>query len=263
MTVDAESGGVRLYVSAPITPGDTVEEGRGYRLTLTYTVDDGLGPRIVAQEQVGIGFDDADLPISTPMTPEQLAAEQGSVCYEDGVAYTEPSPDAPGCFMNMRFPMQVVHSDGQGEASATVVDGQVIALVAQALVVQGLLAVIGIVSGVVLVVLARRLDAGLRVGQWRALHAVGWGSRRIWSARAVELLTVGVPAIALAALIGWFAAPLTRVDDAAPIASIAGIAAGVALALLLALQRTDRTTPGTARSRTVGTEATASTKGRP
>lgn len=117
---------------------------------------------------------------------------------------------------------------------------------AQALVVQGLLAAIGIVSGVVLVMLARRLDARLRAGQWRALDAMGWGSRRIWLARAVELVTVGVPAIAIAALIGWFGAPLGDADPAA-VALVAAAAALVALVLLLVLQRTDRSATRTAR----------------
>jgi hypothetical protein len=137
---------------------------------------------------------------------------------------------------------------------------------AQALIVQALLAAIGIVSGVVLVVLARRLDARLRAGQWRALHAMGWGSRRIWGARAIELVTVGVPAILLAALIAWFGAPLAGADDPLPIVLVAGLAALLALGLLLALQRTDRSSARASR-RARPTESAAaelaSTEGRP
>ncbi|QUW19833.1 hypothetical protein [Agrococcus sp. Marseille-Q4369] len=108
----------------------------------------------------------------------------------------------------------------------------------QSIGVQALLAAIGVVSGVVLVVLARRLDARVRAGQWRALGAMGWSSRRIWAARAVELVTVAVPAIAIAAALGWFGAAL--VDGAEPrtVTLIAGGAAAAALLLLLALQRT-------------------------
>lgn len=138
---------------------------------------------------------------------------------------------------------------------------------AQALIVQALLAAIGIVSGVVLVVLARRLDARLRAGQWRALDAMGWGSIRIWLARAVELITVGVPAIAIAALVSWLGAPFAGVADPMPIALVAGLAALLALALLLTLQRTDRSSGRGSRS-TRQPESAApaeprSTKGRP
>lgn len=109
---------------------------------------------------------------------------------------------------------------------------------AQSIGVQALLAAIGIVAGVVLVVLARRLDARVRAGQWRALGAMGWTSRRVWAARAVELVTVAVPAIAIAAALGWFGAPLVDASDPLPVALTAGGAALAALLLLLALQRT-------------------------
>ncbi|WP_206448460.1 hypothetical protein [Agrococcus sp. KRD186] len=126
VTVDTEFGATGLYVSAPITPGDTVEDPHGYRLTLTYTSDDGLGERVIDQVRVGISFDDADLPTVTPMTPEQAAQQQGT-CWVDGVGYTEPSPEAPECFVNLRFPMEVVGSNGQGNATTTIEEGQVVA----------------------------------------------------------------------------------------------------------------------------------------
>ncbi len=119
---------------------------------------------------------------------------------------------------------------------------------ARALVVQAVLAAIGIVSGVVLVVLARRLDARLRASQWRALEAMGWGRRRIWSARATELITVGLPAIAVAALLGWVGAPLVAAADPPPSTLIAGAAAAAALLLLLVLQRTHSKTSSKGRA---------------
>ena len=129
ITVGVENPSNRLLLAAPITPGDTTEERQGYRLTLTFTTDDGLGERVVSESRVGVSFDDADLPTQTPMTAEEVAGMGDVTCYEDGVAYTEPSPDAPGCFMNVRIPLEIVGPRNLGGGSETMADGHVFAAV--------------------------------------------------------------------------------------------------------------------------------------
>ena len=69
----------------------------------------------------------------------------------------------------------------------------------QAALFQLVLGVVALASGIILAVLARRVDLARRAPQWAALRAMGWTESELRIAQRTEAATVAAPAIVLAA----------------------------------------------------------------
>jgi hypothetical protein len=72
---------------------------------------------------------------------------------------------------------------------------------AQASVPQFALGTVGLLAGIVLVVLARRIDLTRRAPQWSAMRSMGWTVRDLRSAQRAEAVVVSVPGIVLGAIV--------------------------------------------------------------
>ena len=92
--------------------------------------------------------------------------------------------------------------EGAGESSLALLT------VARQLWPQVLLGAAGVVSGILLARLTRRIDLARRSEQWATLRAAGWTTGQLAIAQRVEGLVVSLPAIALAAASAWFGAEL-------------------------------------------------------
>jgi hypothetical protein len=111
------------------------------------------------------------------------------------------------------------------------------------LVPQVALGAVGVVAGIALVVLVRRIDLRRRVTQWQTLHAAGWTSRQLALAQRVEGALVVGPAVAVAVTAAWVGATALAPDVATwIIATVAGCcaAATAAASLLVTRERTRR-----------------------
>lgn len=71
---------------------------------------------------------------------------------------------------------------------------------------QVLLGLTGVIGGILLARLTRRIDLARRSEQWSTLRATGWTNRQLSTAQLVEGATIAVPAILLAAAATWFGA---------------------------------------------------------
>ena len=69
----------------------------------------------------------------------------------------------------------------------------------QAALFQVVLGAVALAAGIILAVLARRVDLARRAPQWAALRAMGWTASELRSAQRTEAATVAIPAILLAA----------------------------------------------------------------
>ena len=74
----------------------------------------------------------------------------------------------------------------------------------QALWAQLGLGVVALVAGIVLAVIARRIDLGRRREQWATMRAMGWSAGQVRAVQVIEGLLVGLPAIALAGALSWW-----------------------------------------------------------
>ncbi|MBD3941871.1 hypothetical protein IF188_09210 [Microbacterium sp. NEAU-LLC] len=90
--------------------------------------------------------------------------------------------------------------EGAGESSLALLT------IARQLWPQVLLGAAGVVSGILLARLTRRLDLARRSEQWATLRATGWTTRQLATAQRVEGLVVSLPAIALTGALAWFGA---------------------------------------------------------
>jgi hypothetical protein len=105
------------------------------------------------------------------------------------------------------------------------------------------LGAVGVVAGIALVVLVRRIDLRRRAAQWQTLHAAGWTSGQLAVAQRVEGAVVVAPAVILAIAGAWGGATAFAPDVAAWIvATIAGLSA-VATAGASLLAARERTRP--------------------
>lgn len=77
---------------------------------------------------------------------------------------------------------------------------------AQQLGPQIALGTIGVVGGLLLARVTRRLDLTRRAEQWGALRAMGWASRQVVRAQRAEGLAIGIPALLITAGIAVAAA---------------------------------------------------------
>ena len=106
----------------------------------------------------------------------------------------------------------------------------------QTQIFQLVLGAVALVSGIVIAVLARRVDLARRVPQWAALRAMGWTTPQLRTAQRTEATAVAIPAILLAATASFGGARL--LNSPAPIALVLiGVGAAVAASLILLLVR--------------------------
>ena len=74
----------------------------------------------------------------------------------------------------------------------------------QALWAQLGLGLVALVAGIVLAVIARRIDLHRRREQWATMRAMGWSAGQVRAVQVIEGLLVGLPAIALAGALSWW-----------------------------------------------------------
>jgi hypothetical protein len=129
---------------------------------------------------------------------------------------------------------------GREQSGSSILAG----LLADALLVPQLaLGAVGVVAGIALVVLVRRIDLSRRATQWQTLHAAGWTSGQVALAQRVEGAIVVAPAVVLAVAAAWLGATTFAPDVAAGIvATVTGLcaAATAGASLLVARERTRR-----------------------
>ncbi|WP_157157607.1 FtsX-like permease family protein [Diaminobutyricimonas sp. LJ205] len=95
--------------------------------------------------------------------------------------------------------------------TVTVIEGQaavgptILGAVAadQALIAQLALGAIALIAGVVLAVIARRIDLDRRSEQWRLMRAMGWSAGGVRGVQMIEGLMIGVPSVAAAGGLSW------------------------------------------------------------
>lgn len=74
----------------------------------------------------------------------------------------------------------------------------------QALWAQLGLGLVALVAGIVLAVIARRIDLHRRREQWATMRAMGWSAGQVRGVQVIEGVLVGLPAIALAGALSWW-----------------------------------------------------------
>lgn len=107
----------------------------------------------------------------------------------------------------------------------------------QAALFQVVLGTVALASGIILAVLARRLDLARRSPQWAALRAMGWTAPELRSAQRMEAATVAIPAILLATAATYGGAQLLGSTATIPLLITGAGAAIVASLTLLFVRR--------------------------
>lgn len=82
----------------------------------------------------------------------------------------------------------------------------------------------GVVGGILLARLTRRLDLAERAEQWSMLRAAGWTSGQLTFAQRVEGVAIGVPALVLTVSLTWFGADLLGLDQRVALTATALVA---------------------------------------
>ena len=96
-------------------------------------------------------------------------------------------------------------------ATVTLIEGRAAAgasalgvfAVDQAFIAQLALGAVALVAGIVLAVIARRIDLGRRREQWATMRAMGWSAGQVRGVQVIEGLIIGIPAIAIAGVLAW------------------------------------------------------------
>ena len=96
-------------------------------------------------------------------------------------------------------------------ATVTLIEGRAAAgasalgvfAVDQAFIAQLALGAVALAAGIVLAVIARRIDLGRRREQWATMRAMGWSSGQVRGVQVIEGLIIGIPAIAIAGVLAW------------------------------------------------------------
>lgn len=105
--------------------------------------------------------------------------------------------------------------------------------VGQATLSQIALGLTGVIAGLILAVLGRRVDLARRSTQWAVMRAMGWTSGQLKLAQRTEAVTIVVPAVLVSGVATWFGAG--ALDLAHPLL-VTGVAlAAAALASLVVL----------------------------
>jgi hypothetical protein len=107
----------------------------------------------------------------------------------------------------------------------------------QAALFQLVLGAVALASGIILAVLARRVDLARRSPQWGALRAMGWTARDLKRAQRTESATVAIPAILLAAAATYGGVLLLGLPAIVPLMVVGAAAAVVASLALLFVRR--------------------------
>ncbi|MCC7128698.1 MAG: ABC transporter permease [Microbacteriaceae bacterium] len=74
----------------------------------------------------------------------------------------------------------------------------------QAFIAQLALGGVALLAGIVLAVIARRIDLGRRREQWSTMRAMGWGAGQVRAVQLIEGMLVGLPAVVIAAALSWW-----------------------------------------------------------
>jgi len=106
----------------------------------------------------------------------------------------------------------------------------------QAALFQLVLGTVALASGIILAVLARRVDLARRAPQWAALRAMGWTESELRTAQRTEAATVALPAIVFAAAATFGGALLLRSPAVVPLL-VTGAGAAVLASLTLLFVR--------------------------
>ncbi len=113
----------RLRFAVPIdTSNTTTPNPVAYRATLTYTTDDGVGPRIVLRRTFNMVIDDVDLPERSVLPTSDFGPEDS--CEVNGVEMSPTDPAAEACRTVVRTAVEVQEPGRDGWSSdADIVDG--------------------------------------------------------------------------------------------------------------------------------------------
>lgn len=101
---------------------------------------------------------------------------------------------------------------------------------------QALLGATGVLGGILLTRLTRRIDLARRGEQWATLRAAGWTGGQLATAQRIEGITITLPALALTAALAWLGAEWLELAPQR-YAGIALIAAAVAALLSFTVRR--------------------------
>lgn len=105
----------------------------------------------------------------------------------------------------------VVVAVAAAAATVTLIEGRAAAgasalgvfAVDQAFIAQLVLGAVALVAGIVLAVIARRIDLGRRREQWATMRAMGWSAGQVRAVQVIEGLIIGVPSVAIAGALAW------------------------------------------------------------
>jgi hypothetical protein len=107
----------------------------------------------------------------------------------------------------------------------------------QAAVSQLVLAAVALAAGIILALLARRVDLARRASQWTAMRAMGWTSGDLLRAQRIEAIAVSAPAIVLAVAATWGGSLLVEAPALPALVTVGGIAAVMASLSLMFVRR--------------------------
>ncbi|HEU4807570.1 MAG TPA: FtsX-like permease family protein, partial [Homoserinimonas sp.] len=143
----------------------------------------------------------------------------------------------------------VVVAVSAGAVTVTIIEGRAAAGASalgdfastQALVSQAGLGLVALVAGIVLAVIARRIDLARRCEQWATMRAMGFSAGQLRMVQLMEGLLIGVPAVAVATAASWFYVGAVAVELRAAILPVAlGAAAVLTVILVLTSWREKR-----------------------
>lgn len=104
----------------------------------------------------------------------------------------------------------------------------------QAFVAQLTLGSVALVAGVVLAVIARRIDLGRRREQWATMRAMGWSAGQVRTVQLIEGLVIGIPAIVIAGAVALSYVTYVAAELTGMVVSV-GTGAAVVLTVVLVL----------------------------
>jgi hypothetical protein len=103
----------------------------------------------------------------------------------------------------------------------------------QAFIAQLVLGAVALLAGIVLAVIARRIDLARRREQWATMRAMGWSAGHVRTVQVIEGLVIGVPAVAIAGALAWGYLGKVASDLVSVALPIALAAAGVLTVILV------------------------------
>lgn len=122
----------------------------------------------------------------------------------------------------------------------------------QAFIAQLALGAVALVAGVVLAVIARRIDLVRRREQWTTMRAMGWSAGQVRTVQVMEGLLVGLPAIAIAGGLAWWYLHSVANELIAVALPVGLAAAGVLTVILVLTSWRERSTLAKSGSRARG-----------